>query len=234
MLPDAPPFPGLRPEAFDFLRALREHNERDWFTPRKSTYHDELRDPLRLLAADLSRALPGRGLDLSASDPNKAVFRIYRDTRFSKNKAPYKTNASLALGPGGDRKAPGGLYVHIEPGHTFVAGGYWNPEPKALGRWREAIATDPGRMVALAETLRDAGLAFDTGPSERLKRMPRGFNDYKESPAAEFLRWKGFVARRDLPDSAAMSPDFTDRVAEIALAMRPLYDYGRPLYGSAE
>ena len=234
MLPDAPPFPGLRPQAFDFLRALRENNDREWFKPRKSTYEDELRDPLRLLAADLSRELPARGLPVSASDPNKAVFRIYRDTRFSKNKAPYKTNASLALGPGGDRKAPGGLYVHVEPGRSFVAGGFWNPETKALGRWREAIVNDPQRFLGVAESLRDAGLEFDVGPGSRLKRMPRGFTDHADSPAADYLKWKGFVARADVPDAAVLSPAFTETVIGAALAMRPLLDYGWALYSAAD
>ena len=232
MLPDAPPFPGLRPEAFAFLREIADHNDREWFAPRKQVYHDELRDPLRLLAADLSRELAVRGLPLSA-DPAKAVFRIYRDVRFSKNKAPYKTNASLALGPGGDRKAPGGLYVHVQPGHTFVAGGFWNPDTPALGRWREAIAADPHRFLGVADQLRDAGLTFDAGPGDRLKRMPRGYTDLADSPAADLLKWKGFVARRELPDEAALSPAFTQTLADAAVAMRPLLDVGWELYPSA-
>ena len=99
-----PPFPGFREEAFAFLRDLRQHNERDWFKPRKATYDDELLWPARCLIGELAEALPRAGVPLTGT-PKKAPFRIYRDTRFSKNKDPYKTHLGLVLSRDGTKKA---------------------------------------------------------------------------------------------------------------------------------
>ncbi len=222
-----PPFPGFSDDGLAFLRDLREHNDREWFKPRKATYDDELLEPLRMLVADLSRRLPDHGLPLTA-DPRKGVFRIYRDTRFSKNKTPYKTHVSAVLGRGGDKKAPGALYVHVEPGGSRVGGGFWQPESPFLRRWRERMVGDPQAFLDVAQALRERGLRFQATGANLLKRMPRGFESFADSPVADYLRWKaGFVAfRDDVPDDQVQSPAFTDLVVETADALRPLLDYG--------
>ena len=234
MLDALPPFPGLSDAGLQFLRDLRDHNDRDWFTPRKATYQDEVREPMRMLVADLSRRLPERGLPLTG-DPKTSVFRVYRDTRFSRNKAPYKTHASAALGRGGDRKAPGALYVQVAPGATFVGGGFWTPERTLLRRWRERLVSEPDAFLAVADDLERAGLRFRATGDNRLKRMPRGFEDWADSPVAEYLKWKaGFVAFRDgVPDAVVQTPAFTDLVVETAEALRPLLDYGWALVDGA-
>ena len=234
MLDALPPFPGLSDAGLQFLRDLRDHNDRDWFKPRKATYEDEVREPMRMLVADLSRRLPERGLPLTG-DPKKSVFRIYRDTRFSRNKAPYKTHASAAIGRGGDRKAPGALYVQVAPGATFVGGGFWNPERTLLRRWRERLVSEPGPFLDIANDLEQAGLRFRATGDNRLKRMPRGFESHADSPVAEYLKWRaGFVAFRDnVPDTVVQTPAFTDLVVETAEALRPLLDYGWALVDEA-
>lgn len=222
-----PPFPGLSDEGLGFLRSLKENNEREWFKPRKATYDDEVLEPMRMLVADLSRRLPEAGLPLMG-DPKRSVFRIYRDTRFSKNKAPYKTHVAASLHRGGEKGAPGGLYVHIEPGASLIGGGFWRPESKDLRRWRERMVADPQAFLDVAEAVRGAGLRFQATGDNLLKRMPRGFQDHADSPVAAFLKWKsGFVAfRDDVPDAAVQTPAFADLVVETALSMRPLLEYG--------
>lgn len=222
-----PPFPGFSDDALAFFRDLRENNDRDWFNPRKATYQEELREPMRMLVADLSRRLPNAGLPLSA-DPKKGVYRIYRDMRFSKNKTPYKTNISASLGRGGDRKAPGGLYLQVGPGGSLVGGGFWSPGSALLRRWRERMVSEPQAWLDVAEEVRESGLRFQATGANLLKRMPRGFESVADSPVAEFLRWKsGFVAfRDDIPDEAIQSPTFADLVVETAESLRPLLDYG--------
>ena len=234
MIDALPPFPGLSDAGLQFLRDLREHNDREWFKPRKATYEDEVREPMRMLVADLSRRLPARGLPLTG-DPKKSVFRIYRDTRFSKNKVPYKTHASAALGRGGDRKAPGALYVQVAPGASLVGGGFWNPDPKLLRRWRERLVAEPDPFLEIADGIEAAGLRFRATGANRLKRMPRGFHDWAGSPVAEYLKWKGgFVAfRDDVPDAAVQTPAFADLAVETAEALRPLLDYGWALVDEA-
>lgn len=222
-----PPFPGVSDEGLAFLRDLRVHNDREWFKPRKATYDDELLAPLRMLVADLSRRLPEAGLPLSA-DPRKGVFRIYRDTRFRKDNTPYKTHIAASLGRNGDKKAPGVLYVHIEPGGSLVGGGFWQPESALLRRWRERMVAEPQAFLDMVEAVRASGLRFQATGTNLLKRMPRGFESFADSPVAEFLKWKaGFVAfRDDVPDAAVRSPAFTDLTVETAEALRPLLEYG--------
>ena len=220
-----PPFPGFRDEALAFLRDLREHNDREWFKPRKATYEDELLWPLRCLVGELSDELARAGVPLSG-DPKKAPFRIYRDTRFSKNKAPYKTHASLALGRHGDKKAPGGLYVHVEPGGCFLAAGFWVPEPALLRRGRERMVADPAGWLAVVAEVEGAGLALGTGPQSTLKRMPRGFEAHAETELAPWLRMKGMVASRDVPDAAPQTPAFVPEIVAFTQAAMPLLRWG--------
>ncbi len=220
------PFPGLTDEAMSFLRELRKNNDREWFKPRKDVYDEQILEPMRMLAADLSRQLPARGIPLS-SPPKRAVFRIYRDTRFSKNKAPYKTHIALTLHRGDSKASPGALYVHVEPGKTRIGGGFWRPDKDFLRHWREKMVADPDTFLQVIADLESAGLEVETQGS-KLTRMPRGFNDHRDSPAADYLQWKGGIVafRESLPDEAVETPNFTDTVLETAEALRPLLEYG--------
>ena len=231
--PDAlPPFPGFSDEALQFLRDLKKNNDRDWFKPQKTTYDDDLRDPMRMLVADLSRRLPAEGVPLTG-EPNRSVFRIYRDVRFSKNKNPYKTNVAAALHRGGQKGAPGGLYIHVEPGGCFLAAGYWQMDPKLLRRWRERLVADPDGWQTIAAQAETDGLTLGSGPTSTLKRMPRGFSDHTDSPVAEPLRWKGATLTLDLADEAVQTPAFTDRVVTFAKASLPFLAWGWDLVDEA-
>ena len=220
------PFPGLTPEAYTFLRQLKRNNDREWFRPRKDTYVDELRDPMRMLISDLSRRLPERGLPLSG-DPKRAVFRIYRDTRFSKNKAPYKTHVAAVLSRDGDKRAPGALYIHVEPGSNRIGGGFWRADKDFVRQWRDEMSKDPEAFLKVVEAAESAGLTMETAGSP-LTRMPRGYDDQRDNPATDYFRWKGGFAavREDVPDEAVLSPEFADLVVETAEAVRPLLEYG--------
>ncbi len=219
-----PPFPGFRPEALQFLRDLREHNDREWFKPRKATYDDELLWPARCLVADVAGEAARTGLPLSA-DPAKGIFRIYRDTRFSKNKAPYKTHVGLVWArPGHKGGDQGALYAHIEPDGCFLGAGFWAPEPAQLRRFRERIAGDPAGWLATVAEVEGAGLAL--GGRESLKRMPRGYEDLARSDVAEALRWKGAVATQAVAEAEVMRPEFAHRVAAFGRAALPLLEWG--------
>lgn len=224
MLPDTlPPFPGFRPEALRFLRALKKHNRREWFKPRKETYEDEVLWPMRCLVAELAREAPARGLPLTG-DPGRAIFRIYRDTRFSKNKDPYKTHVGAYLTRSGDRDEDGGLYVHVGADEAFVGGGFWSPSRDLLRRWRERLAAAPDTFLGIAEGLEADGLTLHR--QEPLKRVPRGFEAHASGPVAEYLKAKGLYATRPVTEEAMASPAFTAIVLDTATALRPLLDWG--------
>lgn len=218
-----PPFPGLRPEAFRFLSELVENNRREWFNERKQIYTDEVQWPLRCLAVDVARKLSHTGLRLLA-DPKKALFRIYRDTRFSNNKDPYKTAQGVVLSPDGDHRTPGALYVHFEPGSCFVAAGFWMPEPDFLRAWRTAMVADPDLFLSSAHDLRERGLELDR--EDPLKRLPRGFETPPDEELNPYLLLRSFTVSRTVEDSALERGDFTDQVAAFALDARPLLEFG--------
>lgn len=220
------PFPGLSKEAFTFLRQLKRNNDREWFRPRKDTYVEEIRDPMRALITELSRRLPERGIPLSG-DPKRAVFRIYRDTRFSKNKSPYKTHVAALVSREGDKRAPGALYLHIEPKNCRVGGGFWRTGKDFITEWRAAMSEDPQAFLDVVEAVEGAGLEMETAGSS-MTRMPRGYDDQRDNPATDYFRWKnGFAAmNNDVDEELVMSPDFADFVVETAEAVRPLLEYG--------
>ncbi len=221
---DLPPFPGFRSEALAFLRDLRDHNDREWFKPRKPTFDDELMWPARCLVADVSGELARAGVPLTA-DAAKGVFRIYRDTRFSKNKAPYKTHVGVVWSRSGHKGDDGALYAHVEPGGCFLGAGFWAPEPALVRRFRERIAADPASLLAAVAEVEASGDITVAG-RDPLKRMPRGYEGFAESDVADVLRWKGMVATLPVADDAVMQPDFARVVAGFGRAALPLLAWG--------
>ena len=223
-----PPFPGFRPEALAFLRDLREHNDREWFKPRKGVFDDEILWPARCLVADVAAEAARTGLPLTA-DASRSIFRIYRDTRFSKNKAPYKTHVGVVWSRSGDKGDDGSLYAHVEPGGSFLAAGFWAPEPALVRRFRERIASDPARLLAaLAEV--EAATVDGAHPAvagqNPLKRMPRGYESFAGTDAADALRWKGMVVTLPISDDDVQQPGFARRVVDFGRAVMPLLEWG--------
>ncbi len=130
-------------DLFRFLAELRENNERDWFAANKERYEKQVRDPILRFISDVGKPLQKISPRFVA-DPRPtggSLFRIYRDTRFSKDKSPYKIHMGIHFFHESTKKAPSvpGFYLHMQPNESFVAGGIWHPEPPALARLRDAI-----------------------------------------------------------------------------------------------
>ncbi|NBC16081.1 MAG: TIGR02453 family protein [Bacteroidetes bacterium] len=226
---DLPPFPGFRDAAFDFLRDLTQNNRRDWFKPRKQTFKDEVEWPMQCLLADAARRMTDEGLPLTA-DPKKSMFRIYRDMRFAKNKKPYKTHVGAVLSRSGSRKDDGVVYIHVEPGQSFLGAGFYRPDNADLRPIRNRMARLPAAFLTVVSHLEDRGLELDT--TESLKRMPRGFSKYSDRDWADYLRWKSFLVRRPVADDALRTPDFTEDVLQMARDVLPLLEYGWTAIGT--
>lgn len=216
-------FAGFRPAAFQFLDGLRNNNDPAWFKPRKEVYETEVLRPFRALIAAVDEALRRAGLPL-AGDPRRAIFRIYRDVRFSRDKRLYKTHAGAVLTRSGEKRDPGLLYLHVAPGESMVAAGFWHPEPRLLARLRHAILADAEAFLNLAARLEKAGhpLASD----ERLSRPPRGFEAAKGTPAADYVGWKSFTAHGSLSDAEMQSPSLVERVLGFARTVMPFLEWG--------
>jgi uncharacterized protein (TIGR02453 family) len=216
-------FTGFPPAAFAFFRELQDNNDPVWFKPRKALYEAEVLAPFRELIAAVGSALSEAGLPL-VGDPRRGIFRIYRDVRFSPDKRLYKTHAGAVLTRSGGRRDPGVLYIHVAPGESMVAAGFWHPEPALLGRLRRAVLNDPEDFLAIAERLFSAGSPLNS--DERLSRLPRGFEAAKGTPVAEYVGWKSFTAHRMLSDAEMQSPALVDRIFDFARTVLPLLKWG--------
>jgi uncharacterized protein (TIGR02453 family) len=221
-----PDFEGFRPEAFKFLRGLKRRNERAWFQANKETYDAEVKFPLECLVAEFApdRAA-GRGLPVRG-DPQRSLFRIHRDVRFSNDKRPYKTHAGAVLSRGGGRGEAGVVYVHIEPGNCRVSAGFWRPEPRELTAWRNRIVDDPEAWLDLVESYANAKGRFFMRTISALQRLPRGFQAHRGTSIEPWLLWKSFLLTCLVNDAEAQSRGLVDIVRATARAAAPLLEYG--------
>jgi len=223
-MPDA--FSGFSPDAVDFLVELAQNNDRSWFQPRKAEYERLLREPMEALVAALAERLEARGIPLRA-DPKRSIFRIYRDTRFSKDKSPYKTHLAANfpwIDPDGseDREGghAGGGYFNLEPGNHYVGGGLYMASKERLTAFRQAIVDDPGRVRAALE---EPGFLEAFGPvstHDPFKRNPPGWP--VDHPMAELFRYRDIVFGRPMADTEVERPDLPDTLADAYQAGMPV------------
>lgn len=203
----------------DFLKQLKENNNREWFGENKQTYLEEL-DKLTVFADALLELMQSHDL-IETPSGKKVLHRIYRDTRFSKEKIPYKTNFSGGF-TRATRQLRGGYYFHIEPGNCFLAGGFYGPNAEDLKLIREDISFDPKPATAILNTA-DFKDTFGNLQGEKLKTTPKGFS--ADDPAIELLRHKQFLLIRKFTDQQVMQPDFLTEANRTFKNMRPFFDY---------
>jgi uncharacterized protein (TIGR02453 family) len=179
--------------------------------------------PFRDLITALGGALRRAGVPL-VGDPGRSIFRIYRDVRFSPDKRLYKTHAGAVLTRSGGKRDPGLLYLHVSPGESMVAAGFWHPAPDLLTRLRRAVLDDPEGFLAIARGLEAAG--YPMSSAERLSRPPRGFEAAKGTAVAEYVGWKSFTAHAAVSDAEMQSPALIDRIPAFVRTAMPLLEWG--------
>ena len=168
------------------------------------------------------------GLGLTG-DRKKSMFRINRDIRFAKDKRPYNQHLSAILSPDGTKSSQGVLYVHIGADRCFTAIAWWQPEPRILLAMRNSIVRQPAAFRTLVAALAENGLAFDG--EERMKRLPRGFEDVTDQQLGEAIRNRHFVVRHTIDPSGIHSAALVDEIIDFALRGKPLLDWGRKIEG---
>ncbi len=207
------------PKALSFLRALKRNNRREWFKARKEQYDVLLRAPMLELIERLDEDFRGFAPDLVAS-PKVSLYRIYRDTRFSSNKAPLKTHVAAVFPCRGLPKHQGaGLYLEVSPGWVWVGGGMYAPETSQLHAVREHIAGNLRQFRAIVESpaFRQTVGTLD---GEQLQRVPRGFS--RDHEAATYLKYRQFLAGREFPATFATSASFYPGVVKVFRHVAPL------------
>jgi uncharacterized protein (TIGR02453 family) len=201
-----------------FLRALKRNNDREWFKARKADYETHVRGPMIALLARLADDFRSFAPELVA-DPKVSLFRIYRDTRFSADKTPLKTNAAAHFPDRRLRKAGAGLYLEVAPKWVWIGGGIYMPETQELVAIRAHVDAQHSKLRRIVEA-RSFIAAVGDLHGEQLTRVPRGFpNDH---PAAHYLRFRQFLAGREYPAEFACDARFYPEVLKVFRQVAPL------------
>lgn len=215
-----PRYAGFDESTLGFLRELEQNNNREWFRANKERYEEHVLDvALRFIQSmqePLAKIAPHFG-----AEPTRvggSLMRVYRDTRFSKNKLPYKTNIGIQFRHelAKDVHSPG-YYVHIEPGEVFLGAGMWRPDPDSLRAIRRRIADKPAKWQ---RTVADKSFRrhFRLG-GESLKRPPRGFD--AEHPQIDDIKRKSFIAVKAMAPESCVNPRFQQQVETALTAATP-------------
>ena len=207
------------PETLRFLRALKRNNRREWFENHRGDYDAYVRQPMTAIVERLAIDVRGFAPELVASS-KISIYRIYRDTRFSDDKKPYKTHIAAVFPTRGLAKHEGaGTYFHVSSDEVWIGGGMYAPQPPQLLAVREHIAGHVKQLRAIVES---PAFRRQLGPlhGDTLTRVPRGFA--RDHPAAEYLKYKHFIAGAEFPSTLATSPTFYKTLIAVFRQVTPL------------
>lgn len=217
-------FKGFPASGMEFLRELKQNNDRDWFAPRKSTYEQEVREPMLQLVsavhAEMLRFAPGY-----VGEPKKCIYRIYRDTRFSKDKTPYKTHIAASMWSNATGKQGGaGFYFSVSPEDVEIGAGLYAPEPSLLFMVRQHIAD---HHQAFRKTIQ--GDLW----GESAARAPKGFDT--EHPAIDLIKRKHFVILKSPKPAIATTSKLLPEIVKTFESLTPFVEFlNQPLVAQAK
>jgi uncharacterized protein (TIGR02453 family) len=215
-------FAGFPSEALTFYRGLARHNTREWFQPRKQIYEQSVKAPMIELIMELNRAMGEFAPDY-ITDPIKAVYRIYRDTRFSSDKTPYKTEIAASFARRGMQKhGAAGYYFAVSLRGVDVGGGIYMPPPESLLAVRAHIAENHMAFRRIAGA-RPVKRLFGEVQGEQLARVPKGFS--AEHPAADLLRFKQYLLFTTLDAAMVTTPKLFRELERRFRAMTPFLEF---------
>jgi len=213
--------PWFRPEALKFLRSLARHNDRDWFTPRKATFEAELKEPMLAVIRKVTDAMTDFAPN-HVRPAEKSLFRIYRDTRFSSDKRPYKTHVAAWWSHQGLEKTSGaGYYFHISAKEVIIAAGAYMPEKDqlaAIRHWLLDHDTEFRKLLARPAVRK----AFTEFEGNALTRPPKGFPC--DHPALDLVRCRQWGLSTTLPAEAAIKPDIATIIIRHFKLAAPIVD----------
>lgn len=211
----------MQSSTLQFLRTLEKNNNREWFNENKTTYQEAQQDVIYFVEK-LIEEMVVFDEEIGKTDAKKSLFRIYRDTRFSKDKSPYKINFGASLGMGkGSQKA--GYYLHIEPGKSFLAGGIYMPESSVLKEIRKEISAFGEEFLTIVEKDEFRNYFRGLSVEDKLKKVPQGFE--KDDKMAEFLKLKHYIVTHPVSDEQLLNENAAKEFAKIYKAMKPLNDF---------
>ncbi len=205
----------------NFLNELKINNNRDWFNDNKSIFKSHQND-FENFVNKLIVGIKDFDNEIGLLNPKDCIFRIYKDTRFSKDKTPYKTNFGAYISKGGRKSPNAGYYIHIEPNESFAGGGIYNPQPPVLKAIRTDIFEDSQQLKDIIEEKHFKEI-FSEIYGEKLKTAPRGFpKDYKD---IDLLRFKSYAVIHKFIDKDVISDNFTTKALDIFKLQKKYNDY---------
>ncbi|HWF01103.1 MAG TPA: DUF2461 domain-containing protein [Caulobacteraceae bacterium] len=220
-------FTGFTPQLFDFFDALAANQNREWFQANRDSYERHCRAPMAAFVDALAFAFAVHEIPLTGS-AKESLFRVNRDTRFSKDKRPYKTNIAAVLTRDGVKGGKGVFYISLG-GHGVERGGmlgagFYGPDGEDLARMRGAIARAPDAWLEAEAALGRARLQLSREGS--LKRLPKGFEDQAQSPVAEALKLRSYHAWRAIPAESLCADALVDEAVHVARGALSLLQFG--------
>lgn len=209
----------LKQDSFDFLEALRQNNNREWFNENKNWY-ERAKSDFELLVVQLIGEISSFDKEIGLLDPKKCIFRIYRDTRFSLDKAPYKTHFGAVFRPQRLDKSSG-YYIHISPEESFLTCGHYMLTADQLKKVRKGIYEDYETFRAILDEKKFKKEIGDLyKDDDALKRVPNGFD--KDHPAAEYLKLKHYYVLKPISEKQIIDKDFVKYAGFVYKQMQPL------------
>ena len=206
---------------FDFLRKLKKNNHREWFQDHRADY-EAAKDDFRTFVGGLLTEYTLLNGHLAGLEVKDLVFRINRDVRFSANKDPYKTNFGAYFAEGGKKSGKAGLYLQIEPGNSFIAGGCWMPPAPGLKAIRQEIDYNLNDFNSVLKD-RNFKKSFGELSDCRLKTVPKGYD--RSNPAIDHLRQTSFIVERSFDDKEVMHANFKKECVANYKAMLPFLSF---------
>lgn len=212
----------ISPTTLDFLRKLSRNNNREWFNAHRDEYLTAKADVERLsmeLVAGV-RAFDG---SIGQLEPKECMFRIYRDARFSRDKSPYKTNMGIVVQRGGKKSPYACYYAHVEPGSCFLSGGVYMPDPTTLKALRRSIDVNAEEFLEIIAEKNFRKYFTALADESKLVKVPQGFD--KNSPVAEYLKYKDFYVMRGVTEEELCSKSYVKQTLQAFKALKPLNDF---------
>lgn len=214
----------IQTSTLSFLKGLKKNNDKTWFDANRKAY-DAAKKNVEEFVQTIIDAHAKKDPGIIDLEAKKCMFRINRDVRFSKDKSPYKTNFGASINEGGKKALAGGYYIHIEPGKSFAGGGIYMPMPPELKKVRQEIDYNPDEFKGILKAKAFATVygGLSDGEGMKLSRVPQGFD--KESPAADYLVYKSFIAMVPLTDKELTDPAISNKILKAFEALQPLLGF---------
>lgn len=214
----------LEPQTLKFLSQLKKNNNKPWFDAHRAQYEAARIDFSNFIQLAID-ALQKTDITITGISSKECLFRINRDIRFSKNKQPYKTNFGASIKRGGRKSGFAGYYFHCEPGHSFVGGGLWMPEPGPLKNVRQEIDYnwDEFQSILKEKNFKKNFGDIYKGEEVSLVNLPKGYE--KDNPAADYLKLKSFIAETRIEDAELTKATLHKKTVAAFEALQPLLNF---------